>query len=359
MELMVLDDNLEAIYMIDTYSSFLWTDRYYQYGDFEFYSSMNPDILAFLKQDYYIWNRNSDHTMIIEKHSITSDVENGSFVTVTGRSLESILDRRIIWGQKMLSGNLQNGIEELINENIINPTDSLRQIPNFIFEPTDDSSITELTIDAQYTGDNLYSVIQKICEEHDLGFKVTINHIKQFVFKLYRGIDRSFAQTSVPYVIFSPNFDNIINSNYVESSEKYKNVTLVGGEGDGASRKYATVGDTSGLDRRELFTDARDISSDVGNHKVLSTEEYKAVLIQRGTETLADNANSIIKAFEGKIETDTLFRYGVDFFNGDIVQIANEYGHEGRVRIIEIVMSEDGTGSSVYPTYKTVEKKVS
>lgn len=49
--------------------------------------------------------------MIVEKIQITSDTEDGNHVTVTGRSLESILDRRIVWGQKLLSGNLQNGIK--------------------------------------------------------------------------------------------------------------------------------------------------------------------------------------------------------------------------------------------------------
>ena len=46
---------------------------------------------------------------------------------------------------------------------------------------------------------------------------------------------------------------------------------------------------------------------------------------------------------------------GEDFFNGDVVQIANEYGHETKARIVEIVMTEDSDGASVYPTFKTTE----
>ena len=52
-----------------------------------------------------------------------------------------------------------------------------------------------------------------------------------------------------------------------------------------------------------------------------------------------------------------MFRYGEDFFNGDVVQIANEYGHETKARIVEIVMSEDEDGNSVYPTFKTIEQE--
>lgn len=121
-----------------------------------------------------------------------------------------------------------------------------------------------MKLEAQYTGDNLYDVIQKICEEQGIGFKITLNDEKQFVFELYAGSDRSYDQTENPYVIFSPKFENIINSNYIESKASLKTVTLVGGEGEGADRRYTTVGGGSGLNRRELFTDARDISSNVG-----------------------------------------------------------------------------------------------
>ena len=128
-------------------------------------------------------------------------------------------------------------------------------------------------MDAQYTGDNLYDVIVDICKTPGIGFKITLNEANQFVFKLYNGTDRSYAQTKVPYVVFSPNFDNIINANYVESKAALKNVTLVGGEGEGVRRRYASVGNESGLARRELFTDARDISSYVDSETTLSDEE--------------------------------------------------------------------------------------
>ena len=215
--------------------------------------------------------------------------------------------------------------------------------------------VLEKMLEAQYTGDNLYDVIQKICEEQGIGFKITLNDEKQFVFELYAGSDRSYDQTRNPYVIFSPKFENIINSNYIESKASLKTVTLVGGEGEGADRRYTTVGGGSGLNRRELFTDARDISSNVGSDDALTDAEYMAQLQQRGKEKLAENVS--ITSFEGETETTIMFQYGKDFFNGDIVQIANEYGHETKARILEIVRSEDKDGYSVYPTFKTIEQE--
>ena len=91
----------------------------------------------------------------------------------------------------------------MLNENVISPSDSNRKISNFIFKESTDSAITKLKLEAQYTGDNLYDVIQKICEEQGIGFKITLNDKKQFVFELYAGFDRSYDQTENPYVIFS------------------------------------------------------------------------------------------------------------------------------------------------------------
>lgn len=355
MDLLVLNKSLDVIAIVDVYESIIWTERYYEYGDFELYTAMTQDILNYIKTDNYIQRVGSDRVMIIEEIRIDTDSDTGNHITVTGRSLESILDRRVVWSQTTISGNLQNGLKKLINENIISPSKEERKISNFIFKDSTDSQITGLTVEAQYTGDNLYDVISKVCEEKSVGFKVSLNESKQFVFELYAGADRSYEQTNYPYVVFSPNFDNIINSNYLESKENLKNVALVGGEGEGTARKYLAIGNTSGLDRRELFVDARDISSEGEDGETLTTEQYNELLKQRGNEYLADYTDLV--SFEGAVETNIMYKYGVDFFDGDIVQIANEYGHEAKVRILEVVISENEEGNSVYPTFKTITEE--
>lgn len=354
MDLMVLDKNLDAISVVDIYESFIWTDRYYECGDFELYAPMSPEVLNVFKQDFYLQRRGTDRLMIIEKILIETDSEDGDHITVSGRSLESILDRRVIWGQTLITGYLQDAIEILLDDCIINPSNVNRKIPNFVFKASTDPKITALKIDAQYTGDNLYDVIQQMCEEQGIGFKVTLNESKQFVFELYAGVDRSYDQEERPYVVFSPSFDNIISSNYLESKAELKNVALIGGEGEGSARKYAAVGNVIGLERREMFVDARDISSDVGDGQTLTTEEYTAQLTQRGKEKLAEN--EAVTSFEGQMETSIMYKYGEDFFEGDVVQIQNEYGHENKVRVLEVVTSVDEEGTSVYPTFKTIEE---
>ena len=172
----------------------------------------------------------------------------------------------------------------------------------------------------------------------------------------YAGADRSYDQFTNPYVIFSPKFENVINTNYLESKKTLKTVTLVAGEGEGADRRTTTVacasGAGTGLNRRELYTDARDVSSTVDN-ETLTDAEYNAQLSQRGLENLAENIAT--KSFEGKVETTRMYRYGEDFFLGDMIQIVNEYGIEGKARVTEFIRSQSKEGLDSYPTFVTVE----
>lgn len=355
MELLVLNTNYESIAVLDTYESLIWTDRYNSYGDFEMFFAMDESSLQYLKEDNYLWLKDSEHTMIIEDIRIDADTEDGNHLVVTGRSLESILERRIIWGQRVFAGNLQTAIQTMLNECIISPSIADRKISNFRFVASTDPKITSLTIDNQYTGDDLYTVIKGLCEENNIGFKIILTDDNWFEFSLYAGVDRSYDQTENPYVVFSPNFENIINSNYFSSKASYRNVTLVAGEGEGTARKTTVVGSGSGLNRREVFTDARDISSETEDGVTLSDTEYYAQLRSKGLKTLADHP--ITTAFEGEVEVTRLFKYGEDFYIGDIVQIANEYGNEGSAYISELIISRSEEGLSVYPTFKTISKK--
>jgi hypothetical protein len=353
MEGIVLDENFKAIAIVDSFNSFIWTDRFYKAGDFEIYTAVDMDALnTIYKPDYYLWMKNSEHLMIIEGSQIDSDVEKGNYMTISGRSLESILERRIIWGQMTFSGTLQTQVKAMLDSCIISPTITDRKIPNFIFQESTDPAITSITLaDTQYNGENLYDAICKLCESNKVGFKIILNDSNQFVFSLYKGTDRSYDQDANPYVIFSPKFENIINSKYIKSQKTLKNVTLVAGEGQGSDQKTTVVGSGNGLSRRELYTSSTGVSSTTSGG-TLSDAEYMQQLSAKGTEALSLSSNMVTTSFEGEVETTVLFKYNEDFFIGDTVQIANEYGMEESGRVSEVVMSQDSSkGYTVVPTF--------
>lgn len=359
MKTLVLDTEFNALAVVDFYESMIWTDRYSKAGDFEIYTPVTTEIKRYLQLDNYLWTDQSEHLMIIEFVETIADFEDGDKLLVKGRSLESILDRRIIWNQTIIRGNLQLGIKTLIGNAIIAPTIEARRIENFIFEDSTDEAITSLTLDsAQFTGDNLLEVVEKLCESAKIGFKITLNENYQIVFKLYAGKDRSYDQTENPFVVFSPKFENIINSNYLEDKTNYKTVTLIAGEGEGASRKTATYAITAdtGINRREIYTDARDISSDTEGGE-LSPAQYVAQLVQRGKETIKEA--KIEKIFDGEVEATKMFKFNEDFYLGDIVQIENHYDLASRARVTEMIISQDTGGFSAYPSFEIIEEEQS
>lgn len=360
MDILVLNQKFETIHLVDAYRSMIWTDRYNEAGDFEIYTEVSGETLKHVTKDCYLSIKDSDRTMIVDTIEITSDRELGNMIKITGSSLEKILDRRIVWGMRSLNTSLQNGIKTLLNESIISPSDSNRKIPNFIFEETSDSRITDIKLDKQFTGDNIYDIINTLCNDNDIGYKLLLNKENQFVFSLYAGVDRSYENTENSYVIFSPSFENLVNSNYFDTNADLKTITLVAGEDSGNSRKYRTytASNETGINRRELFTDARDIQSeyydDNNNKHTMTTAQYNAALDSRGKEKLEEN--SAVTAFEGEVEPKNSFIYKEDYYLGDIVQISNEYGFGGTARIKEVVAShDDSNGYSVYPTFEILK----
>lgn len=361
MDLVIVNHEFQKISVVDIYKSFIWTDRYDEYGDFEIYVTMSEETLNIFQNGYYIVTDISDRVMIIEDISLTTDVENGSFLIITGRSLESILDRRIIWNQTILYRNstIENVIKTLLNDAIINPSISNRRIDNFIYKDSTDPAITNLRLagDIQFTGDNLYEAIHEICNVFEIGFKITLNDESQFVFELYAGKDRSYMQGILPCVEFSPSFDNLITSDFKIVTTGYKNVTLVAGEGEGADRTTISINsdDYSGLNRRELYTDARDLSSNVDDG-TLTPEQYQQVLTNRGIAKLAET--QVESDFDAKVDYVQPYVYNEDFFMGDVVQFQNEFGVSSQVRITEFISSDSENGFEQYPTFKILEDRV-
>lgn len=357
-EIYILDKNFDNFAVLDTFKSFIWTDRYNEAGDFEIETVANEYYLNIFRQDYYVYFSRSEHLMIIEQLEINSDVEDGNTIKVRGRSLEAILDRRVIWGWKTLNGSFQNGVKTLINENVISPENGRRRFPNFIFEDTDDAHIAELQMVTQYFGDNLYEAIVDACKVLNVGFKVTLNSEKKLVFKLYYSVFHNCDQDENPFVIFSVDYDNLINSNYKSDMVNYKTVALIGGEGDGSEKRFTSYelpsGGGSGYDRREMYTDQQGVTSDLGEEE-LDSEDYDQLLKSKGSEELAEKI--VTEEFEGET-MDTSFVYGVDYNLGDVVTLRNEYGKSSISRVAEYTFSKNETEDKSYPKFETVSDDI-
>lgn len=360
MDLTILNTSFSKEYIVDHYKSLIWTDRYNKSGDFELYVPATNKNFEIFQNGYYIICDISDRAMIIEDMAVTTDVESGAFLTITGRSLESILDRRIVWTQTNIARNsyVSAAIWRLLNDAIVSPSIAKRKISAFSGTQYVDQNVSTIKLDGdiQFTGDNLYDAIIKICNVYGIGFKITLDlNTNKFLFKLYAGADRSYAQESLPYVEFSPSFDNLISSDYKLVTSGYKNVTLVAGEGEGVDRTTVPIysDNFSDLQRRELYTDARDLSTNVDGG-TLTPAQYNEVLTNRGLEKLTET--QVETAFDAKVDHTQPYIYGEDYFMGDIVQFQNQFGISYRVRVVESIYSESDNGVEQYPTFEILEE---
>lgn len=345
MTLYVLNTSLERIGVIDVFSSIIWTNRYFGYGDFELYIQASENAISLLQQDFYLVREGKeDNAMIIEAVQISTDVEDGNFLTVKGRCLKSILYRRIIWNMTSMAGQLESCVARLLNENVISPENAARKIPNFRNANT---LKTGIAINTQYTGDNLGESIEAMCQNYGLGWDILLDiERKTFNFVIYKGADRSYSQNINPWIVFSNEYENLLTTRYTYDMTSYRNVCKVAGEGEGIARKSVTVGNATGLNRYETYVDARDASTNEGE---ITDAEYYNQLSERGKEALAET--NVIETFEGEVKSNYTREFGVDYFLGDIVEVINEYGIAASTRILEVIESEDDTGNYTIPTF--------
>lgn len=353
----VLDRSFNLVGVIDNYISVIWRPAYYDIGDFELYMSADTEAVALLQRNYYLvrdtdisvdegGNTSYRNVMIIKNFKLTTDAENGDYLTCTGRELKYILHQRIVWQQTNLTGTAESAIRKLVTENAISPTDSNRVIPTLTLG--DSAGLSESII-KQVTGDHLDEAIITICTAYSYGWEVYIYN-KALVFSVYAGVDRSYNQSGRAYVVFSENFDNILNSSYELNSESYATTALIGGEGEGTERIYSTVGaGHSGLERYEIFTDARDISQNVGTENEITLDTYLALLDERGKENLAELG--VTEGFSGEVLSNVTFKYGKDFNLGDTVTIINNYGITKNVKVLSAIESVDESGTKLIPQF--------
>lgn len=347
MDIYVLNKSLEKIGIIDEYTSLIWTKRYYTAGDFELYVPASVALFELLQEDFYLQRTDDDRAMIIETIQLQTDAEEGNYIIVSGRSVESILARRVIWNQTILNDTVENAIRQVITENCISPADTARKI--YGLELAAPSGFGE-ALQQQTRGDVISEWLETVCRTYGYGWKITTND-GRFIFSIFKGADRTYGNAAGnPFVVFSPDFDNLINSNYMKDKQNYKNAALILGEGEGTARKSAVVGTAEGLERYEIYVDARDISS---NNGAISEGEYNNLLSERGKQSIAEQA--ITTAFDGEIDANGVYTYKKDFDIGDIVQIKNDYGIEAKSRIVEIIENDDESGRHFVPTLEKWE----
>lgn len=156
---------LEAV--CDTFSSLLWDIEYYKCGSFEVYIAANPQNIEVF-QTGRIVGRDDDnqHFGIIESVQKDTDAENGDYLTVRGRFLMCLLERRII--HPTYSVTTETAYSEIVREVVTQNAllSDNRRIPGFS-HGTVTGTCWEQTATLQISYTNLMQWVYTICEKLD------------------------------------------------------------------------------------------------------------------------------------------------------------------------------------------------
>lgn len=296
------DMNLQGI--IENQTSLLWTRRYNSAGNFELHTPITDDNRKLLRIGNLVYKAGSDEAGVIES-IVLEESFNKNEITCKGRFLESYMDRRITKTTKTYSGKTEEIMRTMLSADTVPiPRVMLGELNGY----TDEVSF-------QCTYKNLLAYMEKLAKSANYGFRFRPNfNTKKIIFEIYKGVDRSNKQGINNRVIFSEQYENLNNATYTENSQNFRTKVFVGGEGEGADRLVVSVGGGSGLDLREEFYSATDVSS-----QDITREQYIAALMQKGRDRL--EYNSFAQAFECVTEPTVNFVYKKNYDLGDVVTV--------------------------------------
>lgn len=343
MELYVYSSEMELQGIVEKIASLIWTRRYWSCGEFKLLVPFTEEHSRMLVKNNIIMKRGDDEAAQIRYVHITKNSQGLEEIEVQGKFLIAWIGKRIIKKQIITKDTTQNILYRIVRENVTNPADTARKIPD-VSIATDDEDTESGVIDytsEQYT--NAQLAAETAAKAAKLGIRMrTDARTGAHVFSVYEGRDLTAGNTAgnAP-CIFSQEFDNIVEQEYTNSVENLKTTAFVGGEEkEGVARKVAEVGGSAaGLAREEVFINATDIvqeyEDDDGEQVTLTDTEYLALLSARGAEELEQYAETL--SFGSKINTFANLIYRTDYDLGDRVTCVNKrWGIRIDVRITEI-----------------------
>ena len=335
MELYIYNSNRELAGIVESFEYLRWTRRYSQCGSFELKAIATLENTELLKEGNIIWKNDDEEAGIIE-HLELSQTEH-EIITASGRFATSFLSRRIVWQTEKLSGDISVCVEQLINNNLINPSDTARKISNITFSAPN----LNVPISTQISYRNLMDAVTGLCVASDIGIKTVFSPATGgFTISLYRGKESQ--------AVFSKEYENLTEQIYTISAGDYANTALVAGEGEGIERTFISITGGSGETRHEIFVDAKDLrAEDFGS-------DYIDTLIFRGQSKLSEQA--IRYSFDTSVNPHGNLTYKIDFDLGQTVKVISKaWGVSMTTRITEVEETYDEDGQSISVVFGKAE----
>ncbi len=259
-----------------------------------------------------------------------------SALTVKGCMLKGLARRRVCvpplsagarpyqdFGWDRFTGSAEAAYLHFAQNNLINPEDTVRAIPNLIAA---ESRNRGPTLPWQARFDRLDTLFEAIGEATELGWNIIPDLAnKRFVFSAWEGTDRTAGDA---LCLISEENGNAADVTYRQTASGSAPTAYAGGAGEDENRFIRCEGGIQGAARRELWTDA----GSIGDIDLLSLFAQNK-LTGAGVKTTLT---------AGLIPSGAC-RYGRDYDVGDKVLVSGRGAHMA-ARITQITETyENGT----------------
>lgn len=370
MELYTLDRAFKKQDLIEEFKSIIWAERYYGDSNVEIIVPLHSKSIEKLPLGKFVSLLGSNEIMILESVDIDAEVKftgisllswlNNRFVRSSEShedktwTLENMKAGEVLWtmvqamctaGSPYLDGTISTGIPVQYAKQLVIPELGLHDY---------DSSGDFLKVAIPFGP--LYDAMKEIAIASQVGMQIIqetdpeATHILGF--RSYRGLNRTYTQSENSIVRFSPFLDSLANVKEFQSLAALK--TLIFAFASEAADNLGGPGiaflegeDISGFDLRalEIFVDG--ISVDVPDSEIIT------ILSERARTALG--ANPYIQGVDGEIISTNMFKYGVDYNLGDLVELQGNSEAVVIARVTEYIRAQDSTGEREYPTVEVLE----
>lgn len=309
----VYDKDFNYVFATREYSKMQATLRYYGVSNLAVAVSAKSNLAHYLQEGMYLTleHNGRQYPFVVLRRTISAGV-----LTAQAASPHTLLSRRITVPPDGKYAVTSTGSPDKVVKAFVRACISgARALPITLTADRAGTAIAE-----QSRLQNLGTEVERICQAYGLGERWTLDaDNKCFIFDTYAGTDRTQGNTADnPPCIFAAKYRNLADYEYDWDGSGRQTTAIVAGQGEGTDREIITVGGTaSGVDRYEVFVDARDVA-----------KGDTALLTERGTAAIIDAAESITT--EESQNGNLVF--GVDYDLGDMVTVritVPEYKLEG------------------------------
>ncbi|AWN66947.1 hypothetical protein LL14B4_12605 [Lactococcus lactis subsp. lactis] len=307
--------------ILDTFKSCIVVWNAYSFNTFQLTMPLIPTYLPYFIEENILSIKDCYFYIDVVKF----DSSQSNLITITGKSLLGKAKDRIIKSTySVLNKKPEQIIYDLINNHVVTGAGASRSFNFLSIQQPDDLQTTALNYQNSYG--KVSEEISSLADSNQICIRELATNLENPAaqIQLYKGRDLSGDGG----IEFSLSDEGLKTENIVRDNSDLSTTAYVFGEGEGTARKNVLIGDGfTGIERRELYVDARDLqqSSTNGNGATvnLSDADYKAQLTQRGQQSLAERVEVI--QLSGEINFNNLnFQYGKDYEVGDTVRVTSQ-----------------------------------